>query len=118
MVGVIVAVAIVILLGIVFTVGSGALTGKATSSRPDGNGKTLVGKALYRAKDEVCRSNLGQIRQSIQVNTDAVENTYPESLEATKLGDTYYKCPIGGEAYVYDPQTGRVTCPHPGHEKY
>ena len=28
------------------------------------------------------------------------------------------KCPVGGEAYTYNPQTGEVHCPHPGHERY
>lgn len=118
LVGLLVTVAILILLAIVFTVGSGALTGKQSNPRPDGKGKTLVGKSLYRAKDEVCRSNLSQLRQSIQINTDPVENTPPESLEETRLGDDFYKCPVGQEPYVYNKATGQVKCVHPGHEKY
>lgn len=118
LVGVLVTAAILILLAIVFTVGSGALTGKEGSSRPDGNGKTLVGKSMYRARDEVCRSNLGQVRQSIQILTDPNDNTPPETLEETKLGEDFYKCPIGKEPYEYDKSTGQVKCVHPGHEKY
>lgn len=118
LIAILVTVAIIILLTIVFTVGSGALTGKQGSSRPDGNGKTLVGKSLYRARDEVCRSNLNQVRQSISIIMDPTENTFPDSIEETKLGDDFYKCPIGKEPYVYDKTTGQVHCVHPGHEKY
>ena len=118
LVGVLVTVAIVILLVIVFTVGPGAITGKKATPRPDGKGETIVGRSMYKAKDEVCRSNLGQVRQSIQINTDPVENTFPDNIEATKLGADFYKCPIGGEPYSYDKTTGQVVCVHPGHEKY
>lgn len=118
LVGILVAVAIGILLVVIFTVGSGALTGKKGSGRPDGKGETLIGRSIYRAKDGVCRSNLGQVRQSIQIQTDAVEGTYPESLTDLKLGDDFLKCPVGQEAYEYDSATGTVKCPHKGHEKY
>lgn len=118
LVGTLLAVGIMILLAIAFTVGSGALTGKKDNPRPDGKGETLVGRSMYRAKDEACRSNLGQVRQAIQIATDPVDNTKPESLAETKLGPDFEKCPVGGEAYAYDPATGEVHCPHPGHEKY
>jgi hypothetical protein len=118
LVGIIVAVAIVILLTIVFTVGSKALTGKDAHPRPDGKGETLVGKSIYTAKDEVCREHLRQVRMSIQIKTDAVDNSAPQSIEETGLGQDFYKCPVGGEPYAYDPQTGQVKCVHPGHEKY
>lgn len=118
LVGVLVTVAIVVLLVIVFAVGPGSLTGKKAPARPDGKGETIVGRSMYRAKDEACRSNLGQVRQSIQINTDPVESTFPGGIEDTKLGQDYYKCPIGGEPFSYDPKTGKVVCVHPGHEKY
>lgn len=117
LVGVLVGVAIVILLAIAFTVGSGAFGGK-TEARPDGKGNTVIGRSMYRAKDEACRSNLSQLRQSIQINTDPVENTPPAQLSDTKLGADFMKCPVGGENYVYDAKSGAVSCPHPGHEKY
>ncbi len=118
MIGILVAVAIVIVLAIVFTVGSGALAGKSEPARPDGKGTTVVGKALYRAKDEVCRSDLQELRLSIETKTDPVDNTHPQSLKDTGLGADFYKCPVGGEPYEYDPTTGKVHCVHPGHEKY
>lgn len=118
LVGVLVSVAIIILLTIVFTVGSGSIMGKKPEARPDGKGETVIGRSMYAAKDEVCRSNINQVRQSIQIQTDPVENTYPETIQDTKLGSDFYKCPVGSEPYDYDKTTGKVRCIHPGHEKY
>jgi hypothetical protein len=28
------------------------------------------------------------------------------------------KCPVSGQPYSYDPQTGKVWCTTPGHEKF
>lgn len=109
----VVLVIICVLAGVYFVGGSGTST---KGSRPDGNGKTLVGRAIYRARDEVCRSDLNQLRQSIQINS--TEDSFPASLEDTKLGPDFYRCPIGKEPYEYNPQTGEVKCKHPGHEKY
>lgn len=116
MVGTLVTIAILLILAIAFTVGSGALTGKKDAGRPDGKGETLIGRSMYRAKDEVCRSNLGQVRQAVQIATDPVEGTAPDKIEDTRLGADFYKCPVGGEPYVYENAT--VRCPHAGHEKY
>lgn len=119
MVGIIVSAAIIVGAAVFFAVGSksGAL-GAKSSERPDKKGETLVGKSIYAAKDEKCRSDLGQLRAAIQIATDPVDDTHPATLEETRLGADFYKCPVGGEAYVYDPQTGKVHCPHPGHENY
>ena len=118
LVGVLVSVAIVILLTIVFTVGSGSILGKKPEARPDGKGETVIGRSMYAAKDEVCRSNIGQVRQSMQIQTATVENTYPELIQDTKLGSDFYKCPVPREPYDYDKTKGTVPCVHPGHEKY
>ena len=66
LVGILVAVAIVVLLAVAFTVGSGAFGGKGAAPRKDGKGETVVGRSMYRAKDEACRSNLGQVRASLR----------------------------------------------------
>lgn len=116
--GVLVSAVVLIALGLTFAVGSGIFGQKGTAERKDGNGKTLVGKSLYAAKDDVCINYLGQLRQSIQIASDPVENTFPETIQETKLGDQFYSCPVGHEPYVYDPKTGKVQCVHPGHEKY
>lgn len=117
LVGIIVAAAIVVGASVFFAVGSG-ITGQKPPERKDGQGKTLVGKSLLAGKDSKCKSNLGQLRGAISIATDPVEDTKPQTLEETKLGAQFYVCPVGGENYVYDPQTGKVSCPHPGHEKY
>jgi hypothetical protein len=87
------------------------------SGRADGLGKTVQGAARARALDITCKSNLEQVRQSIQFFASS-EDTPPAKLEDTKLPSEMYKCPIGHEAYEYDPSTGGVKCPHLGHEKY
>lgn len=85
--------------------------------RADREGKTMIGRAAATAKDSKCQNQLSQVRQGITIQQDPVENTFPENLEALRLG-SITACPIGGEAYVYDPASGMVYCPHPGHEKY
>lgn len=117
LVGVLVAVAIVILAVLFFTTGGRFLGGKV-QERPDGKGETLIGRSMYAGKDDVCISNIKQVRMALDIATDPVEGTHPQSIEETKLGDQFYKCPVGGEAYEYDPTTGQVHCPHKGHEKY
>ena len=77
-----------------------------------------MGLAELAAKDTVCRSNLGQVRASLQIAETNNEEKYPENIEDTKLPKEFYSCPLGKEKYVYDPTTGKVYCPHPGHEKY
>lgn len=117
LIGTLVAIALMIGLGLVFVNGGFGLAGK-TPERADGRGETMVGRSLLRAQDSKCQSNLGQVRQGIQIATDPVENTAPQTLEETRLGGQFYVCPIGKERYQYDPATGQVKCPHPGHEKY
>lgn len=111
----ILAAVVIIMIATVFLMNGGMGGGK--SSRADGKGTTTMGAAKYRAKDQVCQSDMGQLRQGImlfQTSNDA----FPETLEETKLGATFYQCPVGKERYKYDPQTGQVSCPHPGHERY
>jgi len=117
MVGMLVALAILVVLGLVFAFGGFGLAGKAPE-RADGRGETMIGRSALRAQDTKCASNLSQVRQGIQIATDPVEDVRPQSLEETRLGAQFYQCPIGKEAYLYDAATGTVKCPHPGHEKY
>lgn len=113
MIAMLIVIAIIAILAVVFLKGGGGL-----NQRKDKIGNTIVGQMKADAKDDVCRSNLQQVRASIQINTDPVENTFPARLEDTKLGNDFYSCPLGHEPYVYDPKTGQVHCVHPGHEKY
>lgn len=119
MVGLLVAVLIIgIAVAVYFTGGFGMFGETTLPARPDGQGKTTVGRAAIRAKDEVCRSNLRQVRMAIQIQqtTDGL----PASLsDLPGLSPEFLHCVIEPkEAYVYDPATGKVTCPHPGHENF
>jgi hypothetical protein len=119
MVGVIIAMAILILGVLVFTSGGfSGLTGEKPEERADGQGETIVGKSLLAGKDTVCRTNIKQVRQSIQIQMDPVDDIYPASLKDLGLGGDFEVCAVGGEAYEYTASTGQVKCPHPGHENY
>ena len=95
-----------------------AVGGTAKPARADGKGNSIPGLARLKAEDEVCRSNLGQVRLMIQTQMGG-EDTPPASLtELRGLPKEFLSCPIGKEPYQYDPATGTVRCVHPGHEKY
>ena len=117
LVGLLVTIALMGLLAVVLFKGSGAF-GAKMSSRKDGKGTTVLGQVQYDAKDTVCRSNISQVRQALMIAQSNNDEKFPASIEDTKLGNDFYKCPLGHEKYIYDPTTGKVTCPHPGHEKY
>ncbi|NCO35245.1 MAG: hypothetical protein AUJ92_08920 [Armatimonadetes bacterium CG2_30_59_28] len=85
-----------------------------------GEVKSAPKAAMDKSTDLECSTYLGQVRQAISMyggGTD--ENERPASL--ADLGTSMQsvtKCPVGGEDYVYDSQTGKVHCPHPGHEEF
>lgn len=88
------------------------------SSRADGKGTTVVGAVKAEAQDEVCKSNLGQVRTAITIARTNGDDQPPATLDENGLSAEYRKCPMGGEPYQYDPTNGEVHCTHPGHEKY
>lgn len=94
------------------------LRGSGESSRPDGLGRTLPTQVKLKAKDDVCISNLGQVRSSIMIARANADDAPPAELSETGLSADFMKCPIGGEPFVYNAESGTVSCPHPGHEKY
>lgn len=118
MVGMMVAVVIIMVLMVGTFYGSGMFKGEPTSSRADGKGTTVYGAAMYSAKDDVCRSNLYNVRASLKIAAMDNDDQYPSFIEDTRLGANFYECPIGKEKYRYDSSTGTVACPHPGHEKF
>jgi type II secretory pathway pseudopilin PulG len=119
MVSTLVTIVLICMLSVAFFYGGGMFQkGGPKSSRADGLGRTIPGAAEEAARDTVCRSNLTQVRESIMVTQTNGEDTHPESLAELHLPAEVLKCPIGHEAYIYDPATGQVHCPHPGHEKY
>ncbi len=121
LVATLVTVVIILVLVVVLFKGSNLFGAKAggASTRPDKLGTTVLGQARWSAKDDVCRSNLGQLRSAIQLFEQTNDDQPPHSLTEIKgLGSEFFICPIGSEPYQYDPTTGQVHCPHPGHEKY
>lgn len=119
MLGVMIAIALILLLVAAWSAGGlGFLFGeKKTNPRPDKVGETVVGRSFARAKDDVCRSNLSQIRTTIQA-VDPTEDEHPASLNDLNLPQATIVCPIDKKPYEYDPATTAVQCKHPGHEKY
>jgi competence protein ComGC len=113
-----IVIVIILILAVVMFKGTSIFGDKPAPARKDGHGTTVLGQVQYDAKDEVCRSNLSQLRQAIQVAETTNDDHPPASLQETKLGTEFYSCPIGHEPYVYDPSTGQVHCTHPGHESY
>lgn len=116
-VALLIAVAIIAILAIAMY-SLGGLGGKKESPRADKLGRSTPELVKLKAVDEDCRNNLSQIRLWIQTTEASGDDQKPASLEESHLGSSFYSCPIGHEPYVYDPQTGEVHCPHPGHEKY
>jgi hypothetical protein len=90
----------------------------STTQRADGLGKTTYGGAIMTAKDQACASNLQQVRQGLEAAKLSNGDSNPSDIKDAGIGDSFYVCPVGGEPYVYDPSTGQVHCPHPGHEKF
>lgn len=119
MLGVMIAIAIILLLVAAWSAGGlGFLFGdKKNNPRPDKVGETVVGRSFARAKDDVCRSHLSQIRVSLQA-VDPTEDEHPASLDVLGLPKETTVCPIDKKSYDYDPTTATVKCNHPGHEKY
>jgi type II secretory pathway pseudopilin PulG len=77
---------------------------------------TVPGMALQRAKGVECQNMLQQFRAAI-ATYQANSGAYPPDLAGLQTGLSA-TCSAGNEAYEYDPDTGRVRCPHAGHEMY
>ncbi|MBM3495517.1 MAG: prepilin-type N-terminal cleavage/methylation domain-containing protein [Armatimonadetes bacterium] len=83
------------------------------------NGAQRYTGPVSRARDTVCQSNLGQLRASLQaLSASDPEGKPPATLTELAMPREMTSCATGGEPYRYDPATGRVQCPHPGHEGY
>jgi prepilin-type N-terminal cleavage/methylation domain-containing protein len=89
-------------------------------------GRSTTGEAatsaapLDRARAVECMSNLTQLRQAHTMAT-TLNETAPASLtELQTQGVTpgMLVCPVGATPYGYDPNSGRIDCPFPGHERH
>ena len=81
----------------------------------EGEAQTTLGKSLQKAEGVGCQTNLSQLRQMLQMEW-TTNSQDPAALNSS--GGVPLKCPVSGYDYHYDPQSGRVWCVTPGHEKY
>lgn len=84
--------------------------------KADGRGKTVLGNARATAQDEVCRSNISQARQLLQVAKSIDEETKYTNVADIPGAKGVANCPVGKEPYTID-EAGVIRCPHLGHEK-
>jgi type II secretory pathway pseudopilin PulG len=111
-------IAIIAMLMVAMMYGMKAFGGaKPGTERKDGLGTTVMGATMADARDTACKSNLDQLRQMIQLS-QTTDDQAPQSLDEIRGAASIDKCPIDHKPYIYDPRTGQVHCPHPGHEKY
>jgi hypothetical protein len=83
--------------------------------------QSIVGQSLDSGKSSQCRSQLSQIRQGIETyKTTAGTDENPPTLADINLGVSadFYKCPVSGQPYTYDPASGLVKCTTPRHGNY
>ena len=117
---ILVAVVIIAMLASYFLTGtpgvSGGGNGSGVPGSVSGEATSVPGKARDAAEGVVCRNNLGQVRAAI-ANYQATNGTFPPDLPSLQVG-VPLTCPVGGEPYQYDPNTGQVNCTHPHHEGY
>jgi type II secretory pathway pseudopilin PulG len=119
MISTLITVAIICILMVVMMQGySGVAGGQGKPTRKDGRGTTTMGGAIVTAQDQVCKSNLQQVRQAIEAAKLSGSDELPPDIKSAGIGESFYSCPLGNEAYKYDSMTGRVQCVHPGHERY
>ncbi len=74
---------------------------------------------IERAHDSECINNVHQVHLAIlAAQAGETDGKNPASLEELKLPKEMLTCPVGKVPYEYDPTTGQVHCPYPGHEKF
>ena len=112
---VLVEIIIVVVLLALLAGGYFALRGRGASKpepRFPGEATTLPGRAIQKGHSVECMNNLSQLRQMIQMVVIDT-GTYPSQLDPS--WGVPLQCAVSGYAYQYDPSTGRVHCPTPGH---
>ena len=109
-----IVIAIILVCVVVFMKGTG---GAQPVMKADGRGKTVLGNAKATAQDEVCRSNISQARQLLQVQKASDEEYKATAVKDIPGAASVAACPVGKEPYTID-EAGNIHCPHPGHEKF
>ncbi len=83
--------------------------------RFEGEAQTPLGQALQKGQSVECQQYLLQLRSFIRMEKDST-GEYPAALDP-KWG-LPLKCSVSGQPFGYDPASGRVWDPTPGHEKF
>lgn len=83
--------------------------------RFEGEAQTPLGQALQKGQSVECQQYLLQLRSFIRMEKDST-GEYPAALDP-KWG-LPLKCSVSGQPFGYDPTSGRVWDPTPGHEKF
>jgi hypothetical protein len=91
------------------------LGGSGSQPRFPGEAQTVLGQALQKGESAECVQNLRQLRLQIEMEKQST-GEYPPALDR-KWGISL-TCPVSNLPYKYDPRTGRVWDPTPGHEAY
>ena len=76
--------------------------------------RTLPGAALEQAKGVTCQNNLHGLRTATVIYQGQY-GVFPPDLQTLQAGASL-TCPVGGEPYAYDLNTGQVKCVYPQHE--
>lgn len=110
-----VVIAIIAILAVVLL--RGGMSSDARPTKADGRGTTVVGAVKANAEDEVCKSNLNQVRQLLVVAKTSDEELVVQSVDQIPGAASVSRCPVGKEPYVISADS-QITCPHVGHEKF
>jgi hypothetical protein len=92
------------------------------TSTKNAAGQTTIQAPIQRAQGVDCGNNLHQIRLAITM-AQQTDDHYPATLNelltnGSGLSRQMLVCPDSKMPYVYDPATGRVSCPYPPHQKF
>lgn len=106
-----------LLVVVIIALVAGAYYGLGRKGSEEEEGATTTpGQALEAAKSVECANNLRQLRMIMQAE-QSIEGDNPRKFDA-EAGGALTHCPVSGQAYQYDPNTGRIWCTTPGHESF
>lgn len=105
---------VMVIIVILSSITYGVLFGH-NKNAPPGKGHNPV----ERAHDTECINYVHQVHLAIlAAQAGDTDGKNPASLEELKLPKEILSCPVGHQSYIYDPTTGLVHCPYPGHENF
>ena len=109
-----IVIAIILICMVIYMKGTGD---SKPIAKADGRGQTTLGNARATAQDEVCKSNLSQVRQLLETAKATDEEAKYATAAEIPGAASVASCPVGKEPYTID-EAGKVKCPHPGHGKF